>query len=505
MPTHVQVTIQRASGLLTKGKNNTNDCFVTIALGKTKYQTSVKEKAEQSVDWHEECELPIPDQGNKAEIILTALHRNFLGVDEFLGRATIPLNELDFYERPRNRWYALQSKPGKESKTKERGQLEVKIAFTVKSGSLTDLSKKEKHKSSMGQLSHMAQSVGGSLLSITSIEKRKSIKKFAKSIGSKIHLKGKKKHHDLDDGNSSIGSVNSLQKISNSDYIGKSRQTREDADPGVVSEDDEFTFDDLSHKSSGSSLNQTTSQLGTIGSSSIVSLENVTDGEVASKNSNGNLPPVKPPRAEPKLQDEWELKLYGKQSKSNKNIFTVDLLKPSSNESLNRKSWDSAKLSAQIEEEESADVLPEFIKEEDISLKSKKSPQPIKKEEKESMLSKLKKIRKGSDKNDLIESKIDKFNYNSHERIIIGGENDTKVVSANNKVSSDLLQKFEGKTREDLILLVNDMQSDMEHYRKKMADLEDYLDELLLRVMETTPRILQNPYVDCKITNSKIM
>lgn len=49
--------VQRASGLLTKGKNNTNDCFVTIALGKTKYQTSVKEKAEQSVDWHEECEL----------------------------------------------------------------------------------------------------------------------------------------------------------------------------------------------------------------------------------------------------------------------------------------------------------------------------------------------------------------------------------------------------------------------------------------------------------------
>lgn len=56
---------------------------------------------------------PIPDQGNKAEIILTALHRNFLGVDEFLGRAVIPLNELDVYERPRNRWYTLQSKPGK--------------------------------------------------------------------------------------------------------------------------------------------------------------------------------------------------------------------------------------------------------------------------------------------------------------------------------------------------------------------------------------------------------
>lgn len=50
-------TVQRARGLLTKGKNGTNNCFVTIALGKEKYQTSVKEKAESSVNWNEECEL----------------------------------------------------------------------------------------------------------------------------------------------------------------------------------------------------------------------------------------------------------------------------------------------------------------------------------------------------------------------------------------------------------------------------------------------------------------
>jgi Rab11 family-interacting protein 1/2/5 len=35
----------------------TNDVFVTIALAKEKYQTSVKEKAAQDVEWHEECEL----------------------------------------------------------------------------------------------------------------------------------------------------------------------------------------------------------------------------------------------------------------------------------------------------------------------------------------------------------------------------------------------------------------------------------------------------------------
>lgn len=51
------ILVQKGSGLLTKGKNNTNDCFVTIALGKIKYQTSVKEKAQSTVEWHEECEL----------------------------------------------------------------------------------------------------------------------------------------------------------------------------------------------------------------------------------------------------------------------------------------------------------------------------------------------------------------------------------------------------------------------------------------------------------------
>lgn len=40
-----------------KGKNGTNDAYVTIALGKEKFQTSVKDKATDPVDWLEECEL----------------------------------------------------------------------------------------------------------------------------------------------------------------------------------------------------------------------------------------------------------------------------------------------------------------------------------------------------------------------------------------------------------------------------------------------------------------
>ncbi|KAH8395188.1 hypothetical protein KR222_006724, partial [Zaprionus bogoriensis] len=255
------LAVQRARGLLTKGKNGTNNCFVTIALGKEKYQTSVKDKAEPSVNWNEECELKIPDQGNRAELTLTCLHRNNLGIDEFLGQATLPLKHMDVYDRPRAKWLKLESKPGKEKKNKERGELEVRIAFVVKSGSLIDLSKKDKHKSSIGQL---ASSVGGSLLSIGQGEKRKSIKKLAGSFSSKLHIRSKKRNADGEDSASFNGSFVSIDTPYSSSGVGgigggsdsRRGQRAGEADPGVISEDeDEFVFDNLSHKSSGSSLN----------------------------------------------------------------------------------------------------------------------------------------------------------------------------------------------------------------------------------------------------------
>ncbi|KAH8274794.1 hypothetical protein KR026_006586, partial [Drosophila bipectinata] len=254
--------VLRARGLQTKGKNGTNNCFVTIALGKEKYQTSVKDKSEPSVNWNEECELKIPDQGNRAELTLTCLHRNNLSLDEFLGQVTLPLNEMDVYDRPRAKWFKLESKPGKEKKNKERGELEVRIAFVVKSGSLTDLSKKDKHKSSIGQL---ASSVGGSLLSIGNGEKRRSIKKLAGSLSSKLHIRSKKKQEAGGDDSSSfggsfasLGTPNSSTGRGQNGGSGRRRggQRAGEADPGVISEDeDEFVFDNLSHKSSGSSLN----------------------------------------------------------------------------------------------------------------------------------------------------------------------------------------------------------------------------------------------------------
>lgn len=106
-----------------------------------------------------------------------------------------------------------------------------------------------------------------------------------------------------------------------------SRQTFEDADPGVISEnEDEFTFDNLSHKSSGSSLNIPASNLKSSSSAFLSNTQFSTLNEESLTNiESQKQPPPKPERAikQPEI-DEWESKLYG-----------------GSSDSLKRRSWDT--------------------------------------------------------------------------------------------------------------------------------------------------------------------
>ncbi|CAH4031031.1 rab11 family-interacting protein 1 [Pieris brassicae] len=462
-PTHVQVTVQRARNLLIKGKNGTNNCFVTISLGKEKFQTSVKHKSTENVEWIEECELHIPSQGNTAEIVLKVFTEDYLK-DHLLGQISIPLKDLDVNERARNRWYPLRGKPGKET-DKNRGELEVKIAFLVKEGSLSDLSKKDKHKSSLGSLAH---NVGGSLMSIGSIEKRKSLHKFATKLGSKMNLTKKDKKSE----SSSLGgSIGNLRKSSISPPdTSTPKKVVSEADPGVISEDeDEFAFDDLSHKSSGSSLNVQTSYMPRIAKYSPspvnASLENLGGGEFLRRSTSSNLvvtektAPSKPVRLSldtfnsPQLpiqhigDDEWSQKLVPRKSMSQ---LAIDREKSSSLE--RNKKLDSPS-----------------------SLKEKPSPKFFKKFGNNNKPKKL-----------------------LEERIIVGEENIVEEDSTNpayNNIPRTVLQQCDGMSREDLILMIYNLQKDVESEKKKNKDLENYLDDLLLRVMETTPRILQNPYV----------
>ncbi|XP_011503198.1 PREDICTED: rab11 family-interacting protein 2 [Ceratosolen solmsi marchali] len=507
-PTHVQVIVQRAKGLITKGKNRTNDCFVTIALGKEKYQTSVKEKASENVEWHEECELQIPQQGNTAEIILTTLHRNFIGVDEFLGTVRIPLSSFDIYEMPRNRWYELSGKPGKEN-TKERGKLEVRICFIVRAGSLTDLTKKERHKSSLGQLSSVAQSFGGSLLSIASLEKRKGLKKLAKSIGGKVRGKSQNKNK-LDD-------ICDEEEIRVGERPRTAGQEHGDADPGVISdEDDDFTFDDLSHKSSTSSLNSSATPNNTWKNNEVLTRDNRNNTSrpgtlgiyIGSDNRQsetqtvvfGSTPPSKPPRfvlgsngsgsfaikSENQQQqgniaeDEWGQKLYGFQTGS----------------ALKR--WENKQTSPKIVIEGPHENTDTTVSERSTSPRSS----PITRLSNEISDSlRIQQMRKDKDKHKFIKeaerkerAKEKGIGKPSSERIIIGGEESASQAIQPGRFPREISDQFDGKSREDLIELVLQLQLDVSDQKKRLHDLEDYIDSLLLRVIESSPRLLQNPY-----------
>ncbi|KAL6101496.1 rab11fip2 [Pungitius sinensis] len=156
-PTHVQATVLQATDLQPKGKNGTNDAYTIIQLGKEKYSTSVAEKTLSPV-WREEASFELPGlllEGNPEvyELCLIVMHRSLVGMDKFLGQRSINLNGIfDNKQRKKTDWYSLQSKPGK--KRKERGRIQVSIQFMRNNmtASMFDLSMKEKPRSPFSKL-----------------------------------------------------------------------------------------------------------------------------------------------------------------------------------------------------------------------------------------------------------------------------------------------------------------------------------------------------------------
>lgn len=384
----------------------------------------------------------------------------------------------------------MQSKPGHDKKDKDRGELEVRTAFTVKAGSLSDLNKKEKTKSS---LSNIAGGVGGSLLSLGTLEKRKTLKKFAKSLGSKMHVTGKKKKDKSDESDSYSGSFSSIgtpsMGVKNSRNLGNIGN----ADPGVISEDeDEFVFDNLSHKSSGSSLNIRPKTNNLI----------LTDNDDAISSKTVTLPPSKPPRnmnetpTKDTKVDEWESKLYGK-----------SLGQGHSTDSLKRRSWESSRVPLNSEdstvkereptiEEQSLDRIslnssptapatPTVVKKappqndllepkpralprsntaaesivkmdvQDIPFNTSPISLKNEKQDKDNIFSKKwNKIKKefATSKDEQIRNQYNKTaTGNGGERIIIGGENMFNNQSYSEKkveVPKEILAKYDGKSKE---------------------------------------------------------
>lgn len=53
-----------------------------------------------------------------------------------------------------------------------------------------------------------------------------------------------------------------------------------------------------------------------------------------------------------------------------------------------------------------------------------------------------------------------------------------------------------------MVAISYQMENEVKYQKQRVKELEDYLDNLLLRVMETHPKILQNPYSKLNPTKS---
>uniref|UniRef100_A0A671KVQ7 Rab11 family-interacting protein 5-like n=1 Tax=Sinocyclocheilus anshuiensis TaxID=1608454 RepID=A0A671KVQ7_9TELE len=158
VPTHVNVTVLRARSLRTKGKQGSRYVYTIIQVGKEKYTTGLVEKAEEP-QWYEECSFELlpglleaggmsaypPGSSN---LVLTVMHRVLIGLDVFLGQTIIPLHKV-FQD---GMWLKLHSKAGR--KEKERGELQVIVQFTRNNmtASMYDLTIKDKPRSAFGKL-----------------------------------------------------------------------------------------------------------------------------------------------------------------------------------------------------------------------------------------------------------------------------------------------------------------------------------------------------------------
>ncbi|XP_056670051.1 rab11 family-interacting protein 5 isoform X2 [Monodelphis domestica] len=270
LPTHVQVTVLQARGLRGKGTggSSTSDAYTVIQVGREKYSTSVVEKSTGCPEWREECvfelapgaldgllraqdaeapDVPGPGPEPACLLVLTAMHRSLIGIDKFLGQATVPLDQVFRQGRAQHtQWYKLHSKAGK--KEKERGEIQVGVQFTRNplSASMFDLSAKDKARSPFGKLKDKVkgkkrfelESASAIVPGCAALDEAELPGKKAKA--KTFFLRNKLRKSSLTQSNTSLGSDSTLSSASGSlawpgpDYLTRSpsRHSRLSTDGG---------------------------------------------------------------------------------------------------------------------------------------------------------------------------------------------------------------------------------------------------------------------------------
>uniref|UniRef100_A0A8B9EMG9 RAB11 family interacting protein 5 n=1 Tax=Anser cygnoides TaxID=8845 RepID=A0A8B9EMG9_ANSCY len=229
LPTHVQVTAVRARGLTGPGGSapaaGPGDVYAVLELGRQRQRTAVAERSGGSAEWRDGCALELPPgPGSPPVLTVTVLQRALLGADRFLGRCSLALP----CPAPPGRaaelgWHKLHSKAGK--KEKERGEVEVSVQFTRTNltASMFDLSVKDKPRSPFGKLKDKVKGKkkydlesASAIIpsSVGALDGEDDFDVGGKKSKIKGFLKGKLRKSSLTQSNTSLGSDSTISSAS---------------------------------------------------------------------------------------------------------------------------------------------------------------------------------------------------------------------------------------------------------------------------------------------------
>ncbi|KAG8435834.1 hypothetical protein GDO86_013688 [Hymenochirus boettgeri] len=492
-PTHVQVTVLEARDLHPKGKHGTNDTYTIIQLGKEKYSTSVVEKTLSPV-WKEEASFELPnlfaqENAQQYQLQLTIMHRSLVGLDKFLGQVGINLNNIfQNKERRKIEWYKLESKQGKHNK--DRGELKVNIKFMRNNmtASMFDLSVKDKTRSPFSRLKDKmkGRKPDGSVYDTSSaiIPSTSDLHSGQDSTGNEFHIKAKPKKPFL------LGPQRLSSAHSMSDLTGP-----------------------------------TSSRSGTAGPSDKQPDKQPLDS-ISSVDESGNL---MTPHRRTQSEDTSTTSPEENPTRSNRSNRRAIDLDPSINPSFPQK---SATLPRQwtpyVEKEESWEksghLAPANVSSLGIFSKTGDGKKDGKKKDKISLFERVTGKKEGKRHSQENFDWVSEFR-NADGSNVTSGFDSTNPFSANYKMGSQVPDQRTGHTGRNARemehrynrttgvgpcdgaglyshLTRNEVEHELSKHKELLKkkdshirELEDYIDDLLVRVMEETPSILRVPYV----------
>lgn len=419
-PTHVQVIVQKAKDLIIKGKEGTNDSYVVVQLGKERYMTSIKTKSINPV-WYEECDLMLNDKIKNLEIIV--YHRNFFGMDEFLGHVTIPFQDLEVSNSPQTNWYMLQGRKDKKN-DKYRGQLELTISFIVSDANViansSNIYSKNKTSTKLKQLMSRAGQI-----KMPHLPKRSfSLKSSSSELPKQLQQLRERRLSEIP----SRKSVSSEEDIEE-DSVPSLTHKKYDISRSSLKEQEEIIFisNDVSKP-----IQRTYSMPSCSPEKSIN----------ANSNNNSRQLSISPENWKHFLLTEEEVQL----AKSDSSL---------------------------IEGTKSSDSSSEIK----LTMKEKKGKLQLFKH-----YSRRHSVQLTSDLSDTVLKKNDWINKAS------------EIDSNLDLISKDELYLYKAMNRKQLVDLVVRQQLLLSRQKDKIQDLENYIDDLLVRVMKTSPGILHISY-----------